>query len=68
MTPVRLELAALRSRVRLALGIEITSADANATIYQILGRVIVKKTTMRISGNEIMSIDDSDIYYCYVDL
>ena len=53
---------------RLAFEIELTSKDANATIYQNIGRAIIKKTTIRISGNEIMSIDDSDIYHCYTDL
>ena len=52
----------------LAFEIEKTSKDANATIYLNIGRVIVKKTTMGISGNIIMSMDDTDIYYCYVDL
>ena len=54
--------------VRLAFEIELNSKDANATLYQNIGRAIVKKTTIRISGNEIMSIDDSDIYHCYTDL
>ena len=55
--------------VRLAFEIEINSkTDANATIYQNIGRSIIKKTTIRISGNEVLSIDDSDIYHCYVDL
>jgi hypothetical protein len=54
--------------VRLAFEIELDSKDQNATIYQNIGRVIIKKTTIRISGNEIMSIDDSDIYHCYIDL
>ena len=53
---------------RLAFEIEIKSTDANATVYQNLGRSIVKKTTIKISGNEVMSIDDSDIYHCYIDL
>ena len=57
----------LRS-ARLAFTIELTSKDANATVFQNLGRAIIKKTTIRISGNEVMSIDDSDIYHCYVDL
>ena len=55
--------------VRLAFEIEIkSSSDENATLYQNIGRSIVKKTTIKISGNEIMSIDDSDIYHCYIDL
>ena len=28
----------------------------------------MKKTTIKISGNEVMSIDDSDVYHCYNDL
>ena len=28
----------------------------------------MKKTTIKISGNEVMSIDDSDIFHSYVDL
>ena len=50
--------------VRLAFEIEISSKDANTTIYQNLVRVIVKKTTIRISGNEFLSIDD----HCCFDL
>ena len=30
--------------------------------------MIVKKTTIRISSNEILSIDDSDKYHCCFDL
>ena len=48
---------------RLAFTIELTSKDPNATVYQNLGRA-----TIKISGNEVMSIDDSDIFHCYVDL
>ena len=54
--------------MRHAFEIKIRRKDDNVAIYQNLGRVVVKKTTIRISGNEIMSIDDSDIYHCYVDL
>ena len=53
---------------RLAFTIELQGKDLNATVYQNLGRAIIKKTTIRISGNEVMSIDDSDIYHCHVDL
>ena len=34
--------------VRLAFEIEITSNDVNATVYQILGRAIIEKTTLGI--------------------
>ena len=53
---------------RLAFTISLTSTDANRSVVQNLGRAIVKKTTIKISGNEVMSIDDSDIYHCYNDL
>ena len=53
---------------RLAFISELTSKGPNATVYQHLNRAIVKKTTIKISGNEVMSIDDSDIFHCYVDL
>lgn len=53
---------------RLSFQIELESTDANRMVVNNLGRAIVKKTTIKISGNEVMSIDDSDIYGCYLDL
>ena len=53
---------------RLAFRITLVSTDANRSVVQNLGRAVVKKTTIRISGNEVMSIDDSDVYNCYLDL
>ena len=52
---------------RLAFTISLTSTDANRTLVQNIGRAIVRKTTIRISGNEVMSIDDNDVYHCYLD-
>ena len=37
-------------------------------MVQNLGRAIVTKTPIKISGNKVMSLDDSDIYHCYNDL
>ena len=51
-----------------AFKITLNSEDANRTVVQNLGRAIVRKTTTKISGNEMMSIDDSDVYHCYNDL
>ena len=53
---------------RLAFTISLTSTDDNRTLVQNIGRDVVKKLTIKISGNEVMSIDDSDVYYCYQDL
>ena len=47
---------------RLAFTITLNSEDANRTVVQNLGR------TIKISGNEVMSIDDSDVFHCYNDL
>ena len=53
---------------RLAFTISLTSTDDNRTVVQNLGRAVVKKTTIKISGNEVLSIDDSDVFHCYLDL
>lgn len=53
---------------RMAFTITLKSTDANRTVVQNLGRAVVKKTTIKISGNEVMSIDDSDVFHCYGDL
>ena len=37
-------------------------------MVQNLGRSVVKKTTIKISGNEVLSIDNSDVYHGCVDL
>ena len=53
---------------RLAFRITLNSEDANRTVVQNLGRAIVKKIVIKISGNEVMSVDDSDVFNCYGDL
>jgi hypothetical protein len=54
--------------VRLAFNIDLTSTGENCTVVQNLGRAIVKKIAIKISGNEVMSLDDCDVYNCYLDL
>ena len=53
---------------RLAFTVSLTSTNANRTIVKNVGRAVVKKTTIKISGNEVLSIDDSDVLHCYQDL
>ena len=53
---------------KLAFTIELTSTDANKTIVKNLGRAIIKKKAVKIEGNEVISVDDSDVFDCYVDL
>ena len=46
--------------------IELTSiVDANRTLVSNIGRAIVKKLAVKFEGNEIMSIDNYDIFACY---
>lgn len=50
---------------RLAFAITLTSTDNNRTVVNNLGRAIIKKKTVKIEGNEVFSVDDSDIFDCY---
>ena len=54
--------------VRLAFTISLNSTNASRTVVRNLGRAIVKKTTIRISRNEVMSVDDCDVFHIYLDL
>ena len=53
----------------LSFNIELSStADLNRTLVGNIGRAIVKKLVVKFEGNEIMSVDDYDIFMCYRDL
>ena len=53
----------------LSFNIELTSAiDANRTLVSNIGRAIVKQLAVKFEGNEIMSVDDFDVFACYRDL
>jgi len=55
--------------VRLAFNVALDGdADANRTAVNNLGRAIVKKISVKLEGQEVMSLDDADIYLCYRDL
>ena len=55
--------------VNLSFNIELTStADLNRTLVSNIGRAIMKKLAVKFEGNEIMSVDDYDIFACYRDL
>ena len=55
--------------VNLSFNTELTSTvDANKTLVSNIGRAIVKKLAVKYEGNEIMSIDDYDLFTCYRDL
>ena len=55
--------------VKLSFNILLSStADATRTLVSNIGRAIVKKLAVKFEGNEILSIDDYDIFACYKDL
>ena len=52
--------------VNLSFNIELTSAvDTNRTLVSNIGRAIVKKLDVKFEGNEIMSVDNFDVFACY---
>ena len=53
----------------LSFNIELTStADAKRMLVSNIGRAIIKQLAVKFEGNEILSVDDFDIFACYRDL
>ena len=53
----------------LSFNIELAStADLNRTLVSNIGRAITKKLAVKFEGNEILSIDNYDVFACYRDL
>ena len=53
----------------LCFNIELSStADPNRTLVSNIGRAIVKKLAVQFEGNEILCIQDFDVFACYRDL
>ena len=54
---------------KLSFNVELTStSDPNRTLVSNIGRAIIKKLAVKFEGNEIMSVDNFDIFACYRDL
>ena len=61
--------AIIPGMANLSFNIELTSAvDTNRALVSNIGRVIIKKLAVKFEGNEIMSVDDFDVFACYRDL
>ena len=59
----------LPGTANLSFSIELTSTvDANRTLVSNIGRAIIKKLAVKFEGNEILSIDNFDIFAYYRDL
>ena len=55
--------------VNLNFSVELTSAvDANRTLVSNIGRAIMKKLAVKFERNEIMSVDNFNVFACYRDL
>ena len=53
----------------LSFNIELTSTvDANRTLLSNIGRAIIKKLAVKSEGNEVLSVDDFDMFAYYRDL
>ena len=53
----------------LSFNIELTSTiDTIRTLVSNVGRAIMKKLAVKFQGNEILSVDDYDLFACYRDL
>ena len=53
----------------LSFNVELTSTtDPNRTLVSNMGRAIVKKLAVKFEDNEILSIDNYDVFACYRDL
>ena len=45
-----------------------STADTKRTLVDNIGRAIIKKLEVKFEGNEILSVNDFDIFACYKDL
>ena len=52
---------------KLAFNITLVGTDVNRTLVRNLGRNIIRKLVVKLEGNEIISIDDYDILFSYID-
>ena len=53
----------------ISFNIELTSAvDPNRTLVSNIGRAIIKKLAVKFEENEIMSVDNFDVFACFRDL
>ena len=55
--------------VNLSFNTELSAtADTKRTLVSNIGRAIIKKLVVKFEWNEILSVDDFDIFACYRDL
>ena len=52
---------------KLTFNITLEGTDVNRTLVKNLGRKIIRKLVVKLEGNEIISIDDYDVLFSYID-
>ena len=52
---------------KLTFNITLVGTDVNRTLVKNLGRNIIRKLVVKLEGNEIISIDDYDVLFSYID-
>ena len=55
------------STTKLTFNITLAGTDVNRTMVKNLGRNIIRKLVVKLEGNEIISIDDYDVLFSYID-
>ena len=55
------------STTKLTFNITLAGTDVNRTLVKNLGRNIIRKLVVKLEGNEIISIDDYDVLFSYID-
>ena len=53
--------------MKLTFNIALAGTDVNRTLVKNLGRNITRKLVVKLDGNEIISIDDYDVLFSYID-
>ena len=52
---------------KLTFNISLAGTNANRTLVGNLGRDIIRKIVVKLEDNEVLSIDDSDVLFSYID-
>ena len=52
---------------KLTFNISLLGTDVNRTLVKNLGHNIVRKLVVKLEGNEVLSIDDHDVLFSYID-
>ena len=55
------------STTKLTFNTTLAGTDVNRTLVKNLGRNIIRKLVVKLDGNEIISIDDYDVLFSYID-